>query len=34
MNIPYGFRLWNAGFYPEARQQLNTFVEQISRFMR
>jgi len=24
----YGFRLWNAGFYPEARQQLNTFVEQ------
>jgi TolA-binding protein len=24
----YGFRLWNAGFYPEARQQLTTFVEQ------
>jgi TolA-binding protein len=24
----YGFRLWNAGFYPEARQQLTRFVEQ------
>ncbi len=24
----YGFRLWNAGFYPEARQQLSGFVEQ------
>jgi TolA-binding protein len=24
----YGFRLWNAGFYPEARQQLTQFVEQ------
>ena len=24
----YGFRLWNAGFYPEARQQLSRFVEQ------
>ncbi|BDI60320.1 tetratricopeptide repeat protein [Qipengyuania nanhaisediminis] len=24
----YGFRLWNAGFYPEARQQLAAFVEQ------
>ncbi|MEO0589644.1 MAG: hypothetical protein AAFZ11_03680, partial [Pseudomonadota bacterium] len=23
----YGFRLWNAGFYPEARQQLSKFVE-------
>ncbi|MEL6528342.1 MAG: tetratricopeptide repeat protein [Pseudomonadota bacterium] len=23
----YGFRLWNAGFYPEARQQLSDFVE-------
>ncbi|MEL7445744.1 MAG: tetratricopeptide repeat protein [Pseudomonadota bacterium] len=22
----YGFRLWNAGFYPEARQQLSSFV--------
>jgi len=24
----YGFRLWNAGFYPEARQQLASYVEQ------
>lgn len=24
----YGFRLWNAGFFPEARQQLSSFVEQ------
>ncbi|MEM7703144.1 MAG: tetratricopeptide repeat protein [Pseudomonadota bacterium] len=24
----YGFRLWNAGFYPEARQQLNAFLDQ------
>ncbi|MFL0357505.1 tol-pal system YbgF family protein [Erythrobacter sp. GH1-10] len=24
----YGFRLWNAGFYPEARQQLASFIEQ------
>lgn len=24
----YGFRLWDAGFYPEAQQQLATFVEQ------
>ncbi|WP_255574027.1 tol-pal system YbgF family protein [Erythrobacter sp. SCSIO 43205] len=24
----YGFRLWNAGYYPEARQQLASFVEQ------
>lgn len=23
----YGFRLWNAGFYPEARQQLSSFLE-------
>jgi len=23
----YGYRLWNAGFYPEARQQLSKFVE-------
>lgn len=23
----YGFRLWTAGFFPEARQQLTTFVE-------
>jgi TolA-binding protein len=24
----YGFRLWNAGFYPEARQQLAKFLEE------
>lgn len=24
----YGFRLWNAGFFPEARQQLTRFVDQ------
>ncbi len=24
----YGFRLWNAGLYPEARQQLEMFIEQ------
>lgn len=24
----YGYRLWNAGFYPEAQQQLSMFVEQ------
>ncbi len=24
----YGFNLWSAGFYPEARQQLTKFVEQ------
>jgi len=24
----YGFRLWNAGFYPEARQQLANFLEE------
>ncbi|MFZ1741662.1 MAG: tetratricopeptide repeat protein [Pontixanthobacter sp.] len=23
----YGYRLWNAGFYPEAQQQLSMFVE-------
>ena len=23
----YGFRLWNAGYFPEARQQLSDFVE-------
>ncbi len=23
----YGFRLWNAGFYPESRQQLSSFLE-------
>jgi len=30
----YGFRLWNAGFYPEARQQLTLFVEQYPRHRR
>jgi TolA-binding protein len=30
----YGFRLWNAGFYPEARQQLTRFVEQYPRHPR
>ena len=24
----YGFRLWNAGYYPEAQQQLRLFVDQ------
>ncbi|MGB7369945.1 tetratricopeptide repeat protein, partial [Erythrobacter sp.] len=24
----YGFRLWDAGFYPEARQQLASYVEE------
>ncbi|NQX95241.1 MAG: hypothetical protein HRT64_10050, partial [Erythrobacter sp.] len=24
----YGFRLWNAGFYPEARQQLANFLDE------
>ena len=24
----YGYRLWNAGFYPEARQQLSGFLDQ------
>jgi TolA-binding protein len=24
----YGYRLWNAGFYPEAQQQLTMFVEE------
>jgi TolA-binding protein len=24
----YGFRLWNAGLFPEARQQLTRYVEQ------
>ncbi|MCJ2182765.1 tetratricopeptide repeat protein, partial [Novosphingobium sp. 1949] len=23
----YGFRLWDAGYFPEARQQLKTFLE-------
>jgi TolA-binding protein len=30
----YGFRLWNAGFFPEARQQLTKFVEQYPRHSR
>lgn len=30
----YGFRLWSAGFYPEARQQLTRFVEQYSTHPR
>lgn len=30
----YGFRLWSAGFYPEARQQLTQFVEQYPRHRR
>ncbi|QYJ07886.1 hypothetical protein [Qipengyuania flava] len=30
----YGYRLWNAGFYPEAQQQLTLFVEQHSDHWR
>lgn len=30
----YGFRLWSAGFYPEARQQLTRFVEQYPNHSR
>ncbi len=30
----YGFRLWNAGFYPEARQQLTRYVEQYPNHSR
>jgi len=30
----YGFRLWNAGFFPEARQQLTQFVEKYPRHRR
>jgi TolA-binding protein len=30
----YGFRLWSAGFYPEARQQLNAFVERYPNHRR
>lgn len=30
----YGYRLWNAGFYPEARQQLSKFVEQYPNHWR
>lgn len=30
----YGFRLWNAGFYPEAQQQLSMFVEKYPNHSR
>ena len=30
----YGFRLWDAGFYPEARQQLASYVEEHSEHFR
>ncbi|MWV27241.1 tetratricopeptide repeat protein [Aurantiacibacter rhizosphaerae] len=30
----YGFRLWDAGFYPEAQQQLAMFVEQYPNHWR
>lgn len=30
----YGFRLWEAGFYPEAQQQLALFVEQFPNHAR
>lgn len=30
----YGFRLWEAGFYPEAQQQLTLFVEKYPRHSR
>jgi len=30
----YGFRLWDAGFYPEAQQQLAMFVEKYPRHPR
>lgn len=30
----YGFNLWNAGFYPEARQQLTKFLEQYPNHSR
>mgnify|MGYP002779483341 CR=1 FL=1 len=30
----YGFRLWEAGFYPEAQQQLTMFVEKYPRHSR
>ena len=30
----FGFRLWSAGFYPEARQQLTKFVEQYPNHAR
>lgn len=30
----YGYRLWNAGFYPEAQQQLTMFVEKYPNHFR
>ena len=30
----YGYRLWEAGFYPEARQQLKMFVDKYPRHQR
>ena len=30
----YGFRLWDAGFYPEAQQQLALFLERYPRHSR
>ncbi|MCT2559486.1 hypothetical protein N0B51_10900 [Tsuneonella sp. YG55] len=30
----YGFRLWDAGFFPEAQQQLSLFVEKYPRHSR
>ncbi len=30
----YGFRLWDAGFYPEAQQQLALFIERYPRHSR
>ena len=30
----YGFRLWDAGFYPEAQQQLSLFVEKYPNHSR
>jgi TolA-binding protein len=30
----YGFRLWSAGFFPEARQQLSQFVEKYPKHRR
>lgn len=30
----YGFRLWDAGFYPEAQQQLTMFVEEYPNHFR
>ncbi|MEP2736918.1 MAG: hypothetical protein ABJP34_11560 [Erythrobacter sp.] len=30
----YGFRLWNAGYYPEAQQQLSKFVDEYASHWR